>query len=213
MLELVGINNPEKRIKQYPHEFSGGMRQRAMIAMALICRPKLLIADEPTTALDVTIQAQILELMKTLQQKENTSIIFITHNLGVVAEICDKVSVMYAGKIVEQGNVTTYSMPKHPYTKALLASMPRLDEEKQERLIPIEGTPIDLLDPPKGCNFGPRCSECRKICLSHKPPFAEVGEGHISACWLHFEGSVLSNVQKNETADENTLSGAESEEA
>lgn len=198
MLELVGIHNVEKRIKQYPHEFSGGMRQRAMIAMALICRPKLLIADEPTTALDVTIQAQILELMKTLQQKENTSIIFITHNLGVVAEICDKVSVMYAGKIVEQGNVNDiFYNPKHPYTKALLASMPRLDEEKQERLIPIEGTPIDLLSPPEGCNFGPRCSECRKICLSKKPPFVDVGEGHISACWLHFEDSVVANAQKN----------------
>lgn len=202
MLELVGIHNAEKRVKQYPHEFSGGMRQRAMIAMALICRPKLLIADEPTTALDVTIQAQILELMKTLQQKENTSIIFITHNLGVVAEICDKVSVMYAGKIVEQGNVNDiFYNPQHPYTKALLGSMPRLDEEKQERLIPIEGTPIDLLSPPKGCNFGPRCSECRKICLSKKPPFVEVGKEHISACWLHFEDGVLSGVQKNKSGE------------
>ncbi|MBR0081421.1 MAG: ABC transporter ATP-binding protein [Clostridia bacterium] len=187
MLELVGINNAEKRMNQYPHEFSGGMRQRAMIAMALICSPKLLIADEPTTALDVTIQAQILELMKSLQKKENTSIIFITHNLGVVAEICDRVTVMYAGRIVEQGKVNDiFYRPQHPYTKGLLTSIPRLDEDGLERLIPIEGTPIDLLDPPKGCSFGPRCSQCMKICLREKPPFAEVGEEHISACWLHF---------------------------
>ena len=187
MLELVGINNAEKRIDQYPHEFSGGMRQRAMIAMALICRPKLLIADEPTTALDVTIQAQILELMKKLQQEEHTSIIFITHNLGVVAEICDRVSVMYAGKIVEQGKVNDiFYNPLHPYTKGLLASMPRLDEDSHERLIPIEATPIDLLNPPKGCNFAPRCKDCRKICLRQKPPFADFGDGHTSACWLHF---------------------------
>ena len=187
MLELVGINNAEKRIDQYPHEFSGGMRQRAMIAMALICRPKLLIADEPTTALDVTIQAQILELMKKLQQEEQTSIIFITHNLGVVAEICDRVSVMYAGKIVEQGKVNDiFYNPLHPYTKGLLASMPRLDSDGHERLIPIEGTPIDLLNPPKGCNFAPRCKDCRKICLRQKPPFADYGDGHTSACWLHF---------------------------
>ena len=186
MLELVGINNAEKRIDQYPHEFSGGMRQRAMIAMALICKPRLLIADEPTTALDVTIQAQILELMKELQKEENTSIIFITHNLGVVAEICDWVSVMYAGKIIEQGRVNDiFYNPQHPYTKGLLASMPRLDEDSHERLIPIEGTPIDLLNPPKGCNFAPRCSECRKICLRAKPPFSDMGNGHISACWLH----------------------------
>ena len=187
MLELVGVNNPERRMGQYPHEFSGGMRQRAMIAMALITRPKLLIADEPTTALDVTIQAQILELMKDLQHKENTSIIFITHNLGVVAEICDRVSVMYAGHIIEQGDVNDiFYNPQHPYTKGLLASMPRLDEDGHERLIPIEGTPIDLLNPPKGCNFGPRCKECRKICLKEKPPFADLGNGHISACWLHY---------------------------
>ncbi|MBQ4410533.1 MAG: ABC transporter ATP-binding protein, partial [Firmicutes bacterium] len=170
MLELVGINNAEKRMTQYPHEHSGGMRQRAMIAMALISEPKRLIADEPTTALDVTIQAQILDVMKDIQKRVNTSIIFITHNLGVVAEVCDKVSVMYAGKIVEQGDVNDiFYDPQHPYTKALLASMPRLDEDGHERLIPIEGTPIDLLDPPQGCNFGPRCKECRKICLTKKP--------------------------------------------
>ncbi|MBQ1475823.1 MAG: ABC transporter ATP-binding protein [Firmicutes bacterium] len=187
MLELVGINNAEKRMTQYPHEHSGGMRQRAMIAMALISEPKLLIADEPTTALDVTIQAQILDVMKDIQKRVNTSIIFITHNLGVVAEVCDKVSVMYAGKIVEQGDVNDiFYDPQHPYTKALLASMPRLDEDGHERLIPIEGTPIDLLNPPQGCNFGPRCKECRKICLSKKPPYADLGNGHISACWLHF---------------------------
>jgi len=191
MLELVGINNAEKRMDQYPHEFSGGMRQRAMIAMALICKPKLLIADEPTTALDVTIQAQILELMKSLQREEHTSIIFITHNLGVVAEICDRVSVMYAGKIVEQGSVRDiFYNTKHPYTRGLLASMPRLDENEHERLIPIEGTPIDLLNPPKGCNFAPRCKDCRKICLRQKPPYADFGDGHVSACWLHFMDSL-----------------------
>ena len=192
MLELVGINNAEKRMTQYPHEHSGGMRQRAMIAMALISEPKLLIADEPTTALDVTIQAQILDVMKDIQKRVNTSIIFITHNLGVVAEVCDKVSVMYAGKIVEQGDVNDiFYNPQHPYTKALLASMPRLDEDGHERLIPIEGTPIDLLDPPQGCNFGPRCKECRKICLTKKPPYADLGNSHISACWLHFMDGAL----------------------
>ena len=189
MLELVGINNAEKRVDQYPHEFSGGMRQRAMIAMALICNPKLLIADEPTTALDVTIQAQILDLMKSLQQTENTAIIFITHNLGVVAEMCDRVSVMYAGKIVEQGTIEDiFYKSAHPYTMGLLASMPRLDANQHERLIPIEGTPVDLLNPPQGCNFGPRCPHCKKVCLTKEPPYADLGDGHISACWLHFMG-------------------------
>ncbi|MBQ2147536.1 MAG: ABC transporter ATP-binding protein [Firmicutes bacterium] len=197
MLELVGINNAEKRMTQYPHEHSGGMRQRAMIAMALISEPKLLIADEPTTALDVTIQAQILDVMKDIQKRVNTSIIFITHNLGVVAEVCDKVSVMYAGKIVEQGDVNDiFYDPQHPYTRRLLQSIPRLDEEDDERLIPIEGTPIDLLNPPQGCNFGPRCTECMKICLRQKPPFAQVGEGHISACWLHFKDALEKEGEK-----------------
>ena len=186
MLKLVGINNAETRIDQYPHEFSGGMRQRAMIAMALICEPKLLIADEPTTALDVTIQAQILELMKDIQKKTKMGIIFITHNLGVVAEICDKVSVMYAGHIVEQGNVNDiFYNPQHPYTKGLLKSMPRIDVEQKERLIPIEGTPVDMVNPPKGCPFGPRCENCMKICLNSRPPMLEVGENnHIASCWL-----------------------------
>ena len=187
MLELVGINNAEKRFTQYPHEFSGGMRQRAMIAMALICNPKLLIADEPTTALDVTIQAQIIELMKDLQKKTDMSIVFITHNLGVVAEICDKVTVMYAGHVMEQGAVNDiFYNPQHPYTRGLLRSMPRLDSESQERMVPIEGTPVDLLDPPKGCSFGPRCEHCMKICLRNAPPMVEIGDnGHVSACWLH----------------------------
>lgn len=185
MLELVGINNPNKRMEQYPHEFSGGMRQRVMIAMGLICSPKLLIADEPTTALDVTIQAQILELMKDIQKKTGMAIIFITHNLGVVAEICDKVSVMYAGHIVEQGLVDDiFYQPKHPYTLGLLRSMPRVDAEEYERLIPISGTPVDMLNPPAGCPFAPRCSHTMKICLRKTPPLFEVDKGHVSACWL-----------------------------
>ncbi len=185
MLELVGINNPQKRLKQYPHEFSGGMRQRVMIAMGLICDPKLLIADEPTTALDVTIQAQILELMKKIQKKTGMAIVFITHNLGVVAEICDKVAVMYAGHIVEKGIVNDiFYEPKHPYTVGLLESMPRIDANEYERLIPISGTPVDMLNPPSGCPFGPRCKHCMKICLRKTPPLFAVGDDHYSACWL-----------------------------
>lgn len=186
MLRLVGINNVEKRMKQYPHEFSGGMRQRVMIAMGMICNPKLLIADEPTTALDVTIQAQILELMKDLKEKIKMSIIFITHNLGVVAEICDKVSVMYGGRIIEQGPVDDiFEKPSHPYTQGLLRSMPRVDAESYERLIPIEGTPVDLLNAPKGCPFAPRCEHCMKICLDQMPEYSNISEKHISACWLN----------------------------
>lgn len=185
MLELVGINNPDRRMNQYPHEFSGGMRQRVMIAMGLICDPKLLIADEPTTALDVTIQAQIIELMKEIQKKTGMAIIFITHNLGVVAEICDKVSVMYAGHIVEQGPVDDiFYEPKHPYTWGLLRSMPRVDAEEYERLVPIQGTPVDMLNPPAGCPFAPRCDHAMKICLRKTPPLFKASDNHVSACWL-----------------------------
>ncbi len=197
MLELVGINNVEKRMKQYPHEFSGGMRQRVMIAMGLICHPKLLIADEPTTALDVTIQAQIIELMKDLQKKTGMGIVFITHNLGVVAEICDKVCVMYAGRIVEQGPVDDiFYNTSHPYTAGLLRSMPRVDADVYERLIPIDGTPVDMLNPPEGCPFAPRCEQCMKICLKKMPPYVEVGEGHKSACWLRVQELKKSKEEK-----------------
>ena len=186
LLKLVGINQPEKRVKQYPHELSGGMRQRIMIAMSLACNPKLLIADEPTTALDVTIQAQIIGLLKELKEKINMSIIFITHDLGVVADICDKIAVMYAGTVVERGSVEEiFYKPQHPYTKGLLKSIPRVDSDEHERLIPIEGNPVDLIFPPAGCAFAPRCESCMKICLENVPPVYMENEGHESACWLH----------------------------
>ena len=185
ILELVGITNVERRVKQYHHELSGGMRQRVMIAMGMICKPKILIADEPTTALDVTIQAQILELMKDIQKKTGMAIIFITHNLGVVAEICDKVAVMYAGHLVEKGTVDDiFYNPSHPYTRGLLKSMPRVDAKKYERLIPIEGSPVDMLDPPPGCPFAPRCQSCMAVCTMREPPETTVGEGHCASCWL-----------------------------
>ncbi|MBS4205975.1 ABC transporter ATP-binding protein [Lederbergia citrea] len=186
MLELVGIPQPSKRINQYPHEYSGGMRQRAMIAMALACNPRLLIADEPTTALDVTIQAQILELMKDIQQKTGTSIILITHDLGVVADMCDRVVVMYAGQVVETGTVQElFAKPQHPYTKGLLKSVPRLDMDKKQPLAPIIGTPPDLLDPPQGCPFYARCEYAMQVCKNNNPAFEEVSNGQYAACWLH----------------------------
>lgn len=185
MLKLVGIPSPERRIDNYPHEFSGGMRQRAMIAIALSCQPDLLIADEPTTALDVTIQAQILELMKELKDKINTSIILITHDLGVVADVCSRIVVMYGGLIMEEGTTEEiFYNPKHPYTMGLLKSIPRLDLNQKQRLIPIEGTPPDLIKPPKGCPFASRCSYAMKICMEHCPPYFEASEGHRSMCWL-----------------------------
>ena len=185
MLELVGINEPEKRLKQYPHELSGGMRQRVMIAIALACEPKLLIADEPTTALDVTIQAQILELMQELRKKLGMSIIMITHDLGVVASMCEKIAVMYAGHIVEYGTTDEiFYQPGHEYTKGLINSIPKLNTEVRERLVPIEGTPVDLLNPPAGCPFAPRCKNCMKICLSKMPPRTELSDTHYTYCWL-----------------------------
>ncbi len=185
LLELVGINEPQKRLKQYPHELSGGMRQRVMIAIALACEPKLLIADEPTTALDVTIQAQILELMQELRQKLGMSIIMITHDLGVVASMCEKIAVMYAGHIVEYGTADEiFYEPHHEYTKGLINSIPKLNAEKIERLVPIEGQPVDLLNPPAGCPFAPRCANCMKICLHKMPPKTELSDTHYSYCWL-----------------------------
>jgi oligopeptide transport system ATP-binding protein len=188
MLRLVGIPSPETRVDNYPHEFSGGMRQRAMIAIALSCQPDLLIADEPTTALDVTIQAQILELMKDLKDKVNTSIILITHDLGVVADVCSRIVVMYGGLIMEEGtSEEIFYDPKHPYTMGLLKSIPRLDLGEKQRLIPIEGTPPDLIKPPVGCPFASRCPYAMKICKEHRPPYFEVSKGHRSMCWLLHE--------------------------
>lgn len=188
LLELVKIPNADQRSKQYPHEFSGGMRQRVMIAMALSCSPKLLIADEPTTALDVTIQAQIMELLQEIKEKTNTAIILITHDLGVVASMADRVAVMYAGKVVETGSVEDiFYRPANPYTNALLKSLPKTEMDRNVRLVSIPGTPPNLLNPPVGCGFASRCGNCMKICQGNLPPEFTVGENHKSSCWLHHE--------------------------
>ena len=184
-LRDVGIADPEVRFAQYPHEFSGGMRQRVVIAIAVACNPQILICDEPTTALDVTIQAQILELMQELRKKLGMSIIMITHDLGVVASMCEKIAVMYAGHIVEYGTTDEiFYQPGHEYTKGLINSIPKLNTEVRERLVPIEGTPVDLLNPPAGCPFAPRCKNCMKICLSKMPPRTELSDTHYTYCWL-----------------------------
>lgn len=193
MLELVGIPSPDKRIKDYPHQMSGGMRQRIMIAMALACRPKLLIADEPTTALDVTIQAQILDLMLNLKNKFGTSILLITHDLGVVAETADKVVVMYCGQVVEKGSVKEiFAKPLHPYTEGLLMSIPKIDDEK-EKLFVIDGVVPNPLNLPKGCAFSTRCKKCMDKCKEEGPELVNIGEREVR-CWLYSEKGEVSNV-------------------
>lgn len=200
MLKLVGVNEPEKRVHQYPFEFSGGMRQRVMIAMALACEPDILIADEPTTALDVTIQAQILELMKDLQHKFGMSIIMVTHDLGVIAQMADEIIVMYGGRVCERGTAEDiFYRSAHEYTKGLLRSIPNVDKIGQ-RLEPISGTPINLLNMPKGCAFCPRCDEAMKICLEQQPPETRTVDGHLSSCWkaiqTEIEAGMITPVQK-----------------
>ncbi|MBU3171577.1 ABC transporter ATP-binding protein [Clostridium estertheticum] len=185
MLKLVNIPNVERRAKQYPHEFSGGMRQRAMIAIALACSPKILVADEPTTALDVTIQAQIMDLIKDLQNKLGTAVVLITHDLGVVADVADRIQVMYAGKIIERGNTDEiFYNPKHPYTWALLQSVPRLETGHKDSLYSIKGTPPDLVKPPVGCPFAPRCEYAMEICKQEMPEATIINDTHEVLCWL-----------------------------
>ena len=201
MLQLVGVNEPEKRLKQYPHELSGGMRQRVMIAMALACEPDILIADEPTTALDVTIQAQILELMKDLQKKMGMAIIMITHDLGVIADMCDEIIVMYAGRVCERGTVDEiFYNPRHEYTKGLLRSIPTLNGG-HDKLIPIAGSPVDLTNLPKGCSFASRCDRCMKICLTEQPEEVRVNDSHIASCWMNVK-QVYDEAQKEGTLHE-----------
>ncbi len=185
LFRLVRIPEPEKRYRSYPHEFSGGMRQRVMIAMALACKPDILIADEPTTALDVTIQDQILKLLRQLQAEMGMSIIFITHDLGVVAELCSRVLVMYGGMVMEEAPIDDiFHRPRHPYTMGLLASIPNIKQDKSQRLTPIPGSPPDMTNPPAGCPFAPRCPHARRICMEQMPPYTQVDPTHRSMCWL-----------------------------
>ena len=200
MLQLVGINEPEKRLRQYPFELSGGMRQRVMIAMALACEPDILIADEPTTALDVTIQAQILELMQELQKKLGMAIIMVTHDLGVIAELCDEIIVMYGGRICERGTADEiFYNPRHEYTKGLMRSIPSAENLK-ERLVPIAGSPINMLNMPKGCAFCPRCDAAMKICLDELPEELLINENHMASCWCNVRDNV--GTRKEERTDE-----------
>ena len=197
MLQLVGINDAERRIKQYPHELSGGMRQRIVIAMALACNPKVIIADEPTTALDVTIQAQILELMQDLQKKLNMAIIIVTHDLGVIAQMADEIVVMYGGRICERGTADDiFYRPCHEYTKGLLRSIPRVDNMK-ERLVPIGGNPINLLNLPKGCAFCSRCDEAMKICLDQVPEELRISDTHLASCWMNVKNHTYMEVPED----------------
>ena len=196
MLTLVGVNEPEKRVKQYPYELSGGMRQRVMIAMALACEPDILIADEPTTALDVTIQAQILELMQSLQKKLGMAIIMVTHDLGVIADMCDEIIVMYGGRVCERGTAEDiFYRPSHEYTKGLLKSIPSVDR-MGEKLVPIPGTPINLLNMPKGCAFCPRCENAMKLCIEEIPPEMQMPDGHFASCWMNVKKQM--EAQSNE---------------
>ncbi len=194
LLDLVGIPAPRARIDDYPHQFSGGMRQRVMIAMAMSCNPQLLIADEPTTALDVTIQAQIIDLIRKLTADFGTAVMFISHNLGVVAGLCDKINVMYAGHVVESAPTEDlFASPKHPYTLGLLRSIPRLDEARKAKLIPIEGLPPDLIDPPDGCPFHPRCVYVRDVCKAQRPDLRQIVVKHEVACHVDVPADALKN--------------------
>ncbi len=203
-LRMVGIPQPAKRINSYPHEFSGGMRQRAMIAMALSCNPKLLIADEPTTALDVTIQAQILEILRNLSKEIDTSIIIITHDLGVIAETCKNLVVMYGGLIMEKGTVDEiFYSPQHPYTLGLMESIPKMHKKDNSKLIPIPGSPPDLMNPPKGCPFSPRCKYVMQICTEKLPPMYKMGDSRYSKCWLcHQDAPPVEGFMKGSATNE-----------
>lgn len=208
LLTMVGVNEPESRIKQYPFELSGGMRQRVMIAMALACEPDILIADEPTTALDVTIQAQILELMKDLQKQLGMAIILVTHDLGVIASMCDEIIVMYGGRVCERGTADDiFYRPHHEYTKGLLRSIPNINNMK-EKLVPIGGTPINMLAMPAGCAFCPRCDNAMKICLTQQPEEMQMPDGHFASCWMNVKNEYEEEKAEENNSAQNAAAGA-----